>query len=215
MKQLFMLFAALLLSLTLACSSGQKNTATEQQPGEGGTNTSSQAGGTQAGAASLSTQDKEFVQFANQANKSEVELAKLASDKSKNKDVKDFAKSMQDDHDKANDKLKDIADNKGVTLPDQVLPDAAQLQDQLGKETGTPKFDKTYIESEVKDHRMVINKFQDEVQNGQDADVKAYAQQVLPNLQQHLKHAEDVAKKLGVKIPPEQNAGETSPSGTE
>jgi putative membrane protein len=47
-------------------------------------------------------------------------------------------------------------------------------------------FDTTYISGQVSDHQKAIALFQTEINNCQDARVKAYANKYLPKLQMHL-----------------------------
>ena len=47
----------------------------------------------------------------------EVALGQLAVEKASNADVKKFGQRMVDDHSKANDKLKQLASQKNVALP--------------------------------------------------------------------------------------------------
>jgi putative membrane protein len=51
----------------------------------------------------------------------------------------------------------------------------------------------------VKDHREDIKEFEDEAQNGQDPDAKAFAARTLPTLKVHLKRIEAIAANSGVK----------------
>jgi putative membrane protein len=45
----------------------------------------------------------------------------------------------------------------------------------------------------VQDHTAVVAAFQDEITNGTDADVKAFAQKHLPAIQHHLEMARQLA----------------------
>jgi putative membrane protein len=99
--------------------------------------------------------------------------------------VKQFGQKMVADHTAANDKLKSLADSKQVVLPDSMSPDENAALGKLEGLTGTD-FDKAYSKMMVKDHNEDISEFQKEVKKGEDADVKAFAQNTLPTLQHHL-----------------------------
>src|SRR3954470_4033366 len=58
-----------------------------------------------------------FAQHAAMAGMAEVKLGQLALEKSTNDDVKKFAQMMVDDHTKANDELKALAQSKSIDLP--------------------------------------------------------------------------------------------------
>ncbi len=58
-------------------------------------------------------EDTEFMNEAASGGMMEVELGQLAANKAVSADVKKFAKMMVDDHTKANNELKSLADSKG------------------------------------------------------------------------------------------------------
>ena len=60
--------------------------------------------------------------------------------------------------------------------------------DRLSKISGT-EFDRVYIQGQVEDHTAVVNAFQNEISNGSDADVVAFARKYLPAIQHHLEMA--------------------------
>src|SRR5215204_6234316 len=70
-----------------------------------------------------------FWSKAAQGGMAEVELAKLALQKSTNADVKKFAQMMVTDHTKANDELKALAAKKNVTLPTDIGSHKSTLDD--------------------------------------------------------------------------------------
>src|SRR6476659_5419513 len=61
--------------------------------------------------------DQQFVTAAASGGMHEVELGKLAAAKAKNDAVKQFGKQMADDHSKANDALKKVANTAGLNVP--------------------------------------------------------------------------------------------------
>jgi putative membrane protein len=93
----------------------------------------------------MSAADTKFMQEAATGGMAEVELGWLAADKASSPDVKQFGQRMVDDHSKANDELKSLASQKGVTLP--ASPDAAQkaMQVRLSK-LSTAEFDRAYMQ---------------------------------------------------------------------
>jgi putative membrane protein len=126
----------------------------------------------------------------------EVELGKLAADKASSDEVKKFGQRMVDDHGKANDELKKLAENKNITLP--TAPDAKHKAtiDRLSKLSGEA-FDRAYMQEMLKDHRKDVSEFRTESKSGKDADVKAWAAKTLPTLEEHLKLAQDANKAVG------------------
>jgi putative membrane protein len=139
--------------------------------------------GMAAGVASLSQQDRDFVTKAASAGKFEVRAAQLVKDRAASDDDKQFAQMMIDDHTKANDELKQIAQRKGLTVPQDLVPAHQQLYSELSSASDPVS---VYRQQQVQAHEQAVQLFQDEASNGQDADLKAYAQKYLPVLQQHL-----------------------------
>jgi putative membrane protein len=141
----------------------------------------------------LSSADKTFVTKAAQGGMAEVQLGQLATEKAQSDDVKKFGQRMVDDHSKANDQLKSIASQKGVTLPTDLSAKDKAEKDRLSKLSGE-QFDKAYMKAMVKDHKTDVAEFQKEANSGKDSDVKNFASQTLPTLQDHLKMAQQDAK---------------------
>ena len=69
--------------------------------------------------------DGAFFKKAAEGGIAEVELGKLAQEKSSNPSVKDYGAMMVRDHSAANDKLKSLAETKGIELP--TSPSAMQM----------------------------------------------------------------------------------------
>jgi putative membrane protein len=122
----------------------------------------------------------------------EVELGKLAAEKGSTDEVKKFGQRMVDDHSKAGDQLKQIASEKGITVPQQLSAKDRALKDRLSKLSGED-FDKAYMSDMVKDHTQDVADFQRESNAGTDSDIKDFAAKTLPTLQDHLRQAKEIA----------------------
>ncbi len=140
-------------------------------------------------AKSLSSADKKFATEAAQGGLAEVELGQLATQKGQSDKVKQFGQRMVDDHTNANKQLKSIAEKDNITLPTSITAKDQALKDKLSGLSGAD-FDRTYIQSMVKDHNKDIAEFQREASNGTNADLKGFAAQTVPTLQEHLRMAE-------------------------
>ena len=145
---------------------------------------------------SVNHADRKFLTEAAEGGMYEVEAGKLAADKGTNPDVKAFGQKMVDDHGKANDKIKQIAGDKGVKLPTELGTLDKHAIEKLQKATGAD-FDRLYISEMVKDHKKDVSDFQHESKAAKDNDVKTFASDTLPTLQDHLKMAEAAATKIG------------------
>jgi putative membrane protein len=140
--------------------------------------------------------DKTFVHEAAVGGMAEVELGNLAKEKASSADVKQFGERMATDHGKANDELKQWAQKNNVTLPADVDAKHKALKDRLSKLSGDA-FDKAYMREMVTDHQKDVAAFRKASQTAKNADLKAWAGQTLPTLEDHLKQARETASKVG------------------
>ena len=140
--------------------------------------------------------DAAFVKEAAIGGMAEVELGNLAKERGSSSDVKQFGDRMVTDHSKANDELKQWAQQKNITLPTELDAKHKATRDKLAKLSGDA-FDKAYMHEMLTDHREDVSAFKRESTSAKDADLKAWAGKTLPTLQEHLKLAQDTATKVG------------------
>ena len=142
-------------------------------------------------AAALDRSDRKFVEEAAAGGMAEVELGKLAEQKATSDQVKQFGARMVEDHGKANDELKELAQSKGLSVP--AAPDKSHQKDldKLSKLSGA-QFDREYMAHMLSDHRKDVSEFKKMSESAKDSDVKAFAGKTLPTLQEHLKMAQSV-----------------------
>ncbi len=143
----------------------------------------------------LSAADKKFVREAAEGGMAEVELGQLAVQKASSDDVKKFGQRMIDDHSKANDKLKEVASSKGISLPSSPNAKQEATKNRLSKLSGD-EFDKAYMRDMLQDHKQDVAAFRTESKTGRDADVKSFAAETLPTIQDHLKEAQSITPKV-------------------
>lgn len=143
----------------------------------------------------ISSEDREFMTKAAHAGVAEVKAGQMALEKSKNDDVRQFAQRMIDDHSKANNELKQLAAEKNETLPTKPNEKQQETANELSKLSGE-EFDAEYMDAQVSDHETVIDFFQDEIDEGSDSDVIAFATKTLPTLKSHLDMAENINDNL-------------------
>jgi putative membrane protein len=141
--------------------------------------------------------DSAFYTNAAEGGIAEVQLGKLAQEKSSNQNVKDFGAMMVSDHTAADDKLQTIAASKNIKLP--TSPSVSQMATKAKLEVLSGEaFDKSYIKGMIKDHQDTIAMFKKEAASGQDPDAKAFAIATLPTLEKHLKKIESIAAAAGI-----------------
>jgi len=151
------------------------------------------AAGLQVG--KLSAGDRAFIHEAAVGGMAEVELGRLATEKATNPDVKQFGQRMVDDHGKANEELKTLASQNGVTLPTTLEPAHKVTLDRLSKLAGA-SFDRAYMQDMVKDHDKDVAAFKRASTTAADPDLKAWAGKTLPTLEEHQKLAKSVSAKV-------------------
>jgi len=140
--------------------------------------------------------DIKFLKQAADGGLAEVELGKLAAEKASNNDVKQFGQRMVDDHGKANDQLKQLAAQKNIDLPSEPGAKNKATKARLEKLSGE-EFDRAYIATMLKDHKKDVAEFRRESRSAQDPDVKNFAGQTLPTLEDHLKQVEGLSGASG------------------
>ena len=147
--------------------------------------------------AAESSPDTSFYRTLAEGGMTEVDLAKLAEQKTENPKIKEFAAMMVQDHTAANEKLESLASSKRVAVPRTLGASEMGTKSKLESLHGQ-SFDKSYIKSQVKAHEDTVALLEKEISSGQDSDAKAFAQSVLPTVQHHLEAARSLAAEEGV-----------------
>lgn len=143
--------------------------------------------------------DPEIASVAVTANQIDVDYAAIAQKKSTNKDVLNFAKTMQDDHNavigmavKLVEKLK--VTPKTNTVTQSLLDGAKKTSKMLNSKTGK-EFDKAYIDNEVTYHEAVISAVETLlIPQAKNEELKGLLVKILPSLRTHLDHAKMIQK---------------------
>jgi putative membrane protein len=135
--------------------------------------------------------DADFAVKAAEDNMLEVRLSELAETNATSSEVKSFAKAIIVDHTKANEELKQLALQKGISLPASLSDKSQRKYDDIAKKSGR-EFDEAFSEYMVKDHKDVVDAYKKEAEKGNDPDMKAFAAGQILNLEHHLAMAEDL-----------------------
>ncbi|MFL6450179.1 MAG: DUF4142 domain-containing protein [Bryobacteraceae bacterium] len=128
--------------------------------------------------------DKKFAMMVAQTDLAEIEVGNMALQKSTDPHVKQIAQKLVDDHTKTSTAMKEIATNKGLTLPTETDAKHKALATKLQGESGKD-FDKDFLEANSKDHHKVVSAFEKEANGGKDPDIKQFATQFLPAIKEH------------------------------
>ena len=192
MKKITLMLLILATGFLLSCNSGTSHD-NDAAGSADETNVTEDTTGTTPGA--VNEVDSKFVTEAANGGMAEVELGKLAQSKGSSDDVKAFAQMMVTDHSKANEELKTIAEDKGITLPAAPAQAQQQVKNDLGQQAGT-SFDKAYINVMVEDHKKTVALFEEASKNSKDSELKAFADKTLPTLKMHLEHSQSLQRKM-------------------
>ncbi|NEQ21320.1 MAG: DUF4142 domain-containing protein [Microcoleus sp. SIO2G3] len=140
----------------------------------------------------LSALDRQFVIDAAQGGMAEVQLGQLALERSRNPEVKQFARQMVQEHTRANERLMRLATQKGITPPTTPGPKYEAAMNRLMQLSGEA-FDQAYMnEAGVNGHLESAAVYQRQAALGQDPDLKAFAATILPRVQGHLEMASEM-----------------------
>jgi len=143
----------------------------------------------------VAQEDMDFATEAAQGGLMEVRLGELAQQQAKDEGVKEFGQRMVQDHGEANAKLMQIAEQKGIDLPQELSDEAQAAHDELQQLSGA-EFDEAYMDEMVSDHEDDVAAFEDYVENAQDQDLRAFAEESLPTLQEHLELARQTQEQV-------------------
>ena len=133
-----------------------------------------------------------FVKKAALDGMAEVELGKVALEKSQNADVRSFAQRMVTDHGKANSELASIAKTKGLDAPKMLDAEHEAMVSKLRDKSGAD-FDQAYSEHMNMDHSKAIALFEGAAKSP-DADLAGFAKKTLPTLKEHQQLAQKLPK---------------------
>jgi putative membrane protein len=151
------------------------------------------APGARSAPATAQQLDAHFVREAALGGMAEIQLGRLASERSSNGTVKAFGERMIVQHGAAADQLKAAAVKENITLPAKLSSLQQQTYDRFANLNGTA-FDRAYAQEMVEDHEQDLMAFQNEINTGKDETIKAFAAQTIPMIQEHLTQARGMLK---------------------
>ncbi len=183
-----------LSAATLAIAAGCQPASQNNQASNQGAQTSQPQAVPQADRTTTTTSTltpQQFVTQAAQSSLAEIQLSQLASQKGASNQVKSYAQQMITDHTRANNELKQLANQKKYTVPTSLDPQHQTAKANLSRLSGQA-FDTAYMQQMEQDHVKAVSLFQQEASQGQDQDLKSWAAKTLPKLQNHEQMARDM-----------------------
>jgi putative membrane protein len=145
--------------------------------------------------------DAEIAHVAVVANQIDIDYAKIAMDRSKNPEVREFAQTMIADHNAIIEQAVALVTKLGVEPQDnavsQSLLKQAEATTKMLKAAKGVAFDKAYVDNEVAYHQAVIDAVKGVlIPQSQNAELKALLKVALPILETHLGHAKMAQSKI-------------------
>lgn len=142
----------------------------------------------------LNASDQKMLKTMAINNMVEIEAARMAQGKTQSEQVRTFAQRMIDDHTKALEDVRQLAQAKGVTLPTEVDRVNKRKAERLAALSGDA-FDRAYMaQAGVADHKKNHALLEQAQTRAKDPDLKALAARTLPIVGQHLNSAQELHK---------------------
>lgn len=132
--------------------------------------------------------NQEFMQRAAASDVFEIQTGQMATQMAQTQEVQQFGQQLVTDHTQSSTMLRNLASQKNIALPDSMNQDQMVIRNTLRNQSGVA-FDRDFVNAQVQAHEEVVNLYEQATREVTDVDVRGFAQQVLPNLQQHLDHA--------------------------
>jgi putative membrane protein len=140
---------------------------------------------------------QDFVNKAAEGGIFEVESSKIVQGKAKDQAVNDFAQKMITDHGAASAKLETIAGEQKLTVPKEL--DAKHKADLDSLQTAKDAVDKPYVQLQRDAHSEAVTLFESYAKDGDNAELKTFAQQTVPTLKMHQEMIEKIAATAGTQ----------------
>jgi putative membrane protein len=138
--------------------------------------------------------DPQIAMIAVTADNVDIDAGKLASSKTTNKEVKEFADLMVRDHTSVNEQATALAKRLNVTPEESATSkslkaDGDKMKTKLQGLSGAA-FDKAYVDNEVTYHQTVLDALDKTlIPNAKNAELKSLLETVRPVIASHLQHA--------------------------
>ena len=143
--------------------------------------------------------DANAVAYIQTVNTGEVETAQLAKTKATGAEIKAFARQMEMDHTAMKNEVASAAERLGLSTTatnEDVLEEHQENMRALNEAKAGNEFDDKYIDEQVEAHKDALDKIDDAIEKTQNAEFKSLLQKARGAVDGHLKHAEQLDKKV-------------------
>lgn len=146
-----------------------------------------------AAPAALNAIDFNFVGQANLCAPFQIDSGRLAEAKSGNAAIHHYAQLMVSTHIPVADALTAILKRKDVTPSNSLLDGAYKAMISTLKADEGAAFDRDYVAGQVEYQKANAALFREEIERGGDAELRQFAIQTLPKIEDHLQRARRLA----------------------
>jgi len=146
--------------------------------------------------------DGEITAISMAINEGELEHAKIAKSRAKDKRVKEFAKMMIKEHTAANKREDALAKRASITSIEnatsrKLIDDAKLRTETLENAAKGAEFDRAYIDGEVLGHTAVLDMLTNQmIPAAQNAELKAELEALRTSVEAHMLQAKDIQTAL-------------------
>lgn len=147
------------------------------------------------GGSTLGKTDTQFMKTAAVAAMTGAHLGQMGEAQAAQPAVKGFSQTLDKDQTTAYEQLTALANKTGESIPKGIDVRRDRAIEQLTHMKGK-NFDRGFLRDEIQSDTRVIAEFKNEAQHGENADVKSWANSMLPTLQGHLQTAQNLEKQL-------------------
>lgn len=202
-------------------AAGSTSTGMSATPGATGTSdTAAGSMGSTAQAGHKMDKDlKEKIQKIHASNKAEIHMAQVGAERAQSPEVKQFAETLQRDHQQLDEKLTAAAQSAGVELEgkdyekkhERAMKDMGKLEKKSGQE-----FDREFMSHMVKDHEQDLKDVKSaarDAEKGNHTELAAVLNQAERGMQGHKDQAEQIRDSL--KTGRAGSMGSTGSTGAE
>lgn len=154
-----------------------------------GSSTSAQGTASTVRPSALNSGDRTFLLRASADELFELEMSRLAMEKSTADDLKTYATKLVGQHLEVQQQLNNLAQAKGLVLPNTLGMLRQRELDRLQSLSGE-EFDREYFQRvALRAHRQNIKLFRDASRMAKDPEIRAWANKMAPAQEQHLSDA--------------------------
>ncbi len=147
-------------------------------------------------AGALAPADAEFLHTVDTSNIDQITLGKRAASNTRHASVRSLADNVARTHNKADSAVRVLAGVKNVSLEHHMTPRAQSEAATLV--TDDPAADRLYVMGVARDSRDLIALYESTLATSQDADIRKFADTMLPAIRDYQRQADELIEREGL-----------------